>query len=63
MERRDIGQEILDGILEIKRYMACEIELRTHEVQQPATVKKVPTNPPVIPPSPTTSSPDPVDCC
>jgi hypothetical protein len=32
MEQRDIGQEILDGIREIKRYKAGAIELRHWEL-------------------------------
>lgn len=32
MEERHIGQEILDGIREIKRYKAGEVELRHWEL-------------------------------
>ena len=41
MAERDIGQEILDGIREIKRHKAGEAELRTHKLQQPAPAQDV----------------------
>lgn len=42
MERRDIGQEILDGIREIKRHKAGEIELRHREMRNPTNVDPTP---------------------
>jgi putative transcriptional regulator len=36
MSKRDIGQEILDGIREIKDYKAGKKALRTHTITQPA---------------------------
>jgi putative transcriptional regulator len=36
MSKRDIGQEILEGIREIKTYQAGEKTLRTHTLKDPA---------------------------
>jgi len=36
MSKRDIGQEILDGIRDIKAYKAGEKVLRTHTFREPA---------------------------
>ncbi len=36
MLKRDIGQEILEGISEIKAYKAGEKALRTHTIKEPA---------------------------
>ena len=36
MSKRDIVQEILDGIREIKEYKAGEKTLRTHTLREPA---------------------------
>lgn len=36
MSNRDIGQEILDGILEIKANKSGQGELRTHPLKEPA---------------------------
>ncbi len=41
MTERNIGQEILDGIREIKRYKAGEVELRTHKVHPSAPAQEV----------------------
>ena len=41
MAERDIGQEILDGIREIKRFKADETELRTRELHQPALTQEI----------------------
>ena len=36
MSDRDIGQEILEGIREIKAFKAGQKNLRTHQLKQPA---------------------------
>jgi len=36
MSDRDIGNEILEGIREIKAYKAGKLSLRTHRLKQPA---------------------------
>ena len=36
MAKRDIGQEILDGIREVKAYKAGKKTLRVHTLKQPA---------------------------
>jgi len=36
MSKRDIGQEVLEGIREIKAYKAGEKKLRTHTLREPA---------------------------
>ena len=37
MSKRDIGQEILDGIREIKACKAAQVSLRTHTSKEPAS--------------------------
>ena len=37
MSKRDIGQEILDGIREIKAFKADQGGLRTHTLKEPAS--------------------------
>jgi hypothetical protein len=37
MSKRDIGQEILDGIREIKAFKADQVSLRTHTLKEPAS--------------------------
>ena len=37
MSNRDIGQEILDGIREIKAFKADQGNLRTHTLKDPAS--------------------------
>ena len=41
MSKRDIGQEILDGILEVKAYKAGKKTLRVHALKQPAPPKVI----------------------
>ena len=41
MSERDIGQEILDGIKEIKAYKAGEINLRTRELKEPSSPRDI----------------------
>lgn len=41
MTDRDIGQEILDGILEIKEYKSGKKNLRTHTLKQPSSPKAI----------------------
>ncbi len=41
MAERNIGQEILDGIREIKQYKAGEIELRARKLHQSAPAQEV----------------------
>ena len=36
MTKRDIGQEILEGIREIKAYQAGKLSLRSHTLKKPA---------------------------
>lgn len=36
MSKRDIGQEILEGIREVKAHKASEKTLRTHTLREPA---------------------------
>ena len=43
MPKRDIGQEILEGIREIKDYKAGVKELRTHTLKEPASPKVIRT--------------------
>lgn len=38
MSKRDIGQEILEGIREVKAHKAGEFTLRTHSLKDPAPV-------------------------
>jgi len=37
MSKRDIGQEILDGIREVKAFKANQGSLRTHTLKEPAS--------------------------
>ena len=39
MSKRDIGQEILDGIRDVKAYKAGTKALRVHTLKEPATPK------------------------
>ena len=41
MTKRDIGQEILEGIREIKDYKAGKKNLRTHRLKEPAPVQEI----------------------
>ena len=41
MSERDIGQEILDGIREIKAFKAGETTLRTQELSEPSPPKEI----------------------
>ena len=41
MSERDIGQEILEGIREIKAYKAGEINLRTRELAEPSSPREI----------------------
>lgn len=41
MSKRDIGQEILTGIQEIKAFKAGEKPLRTHTLKEPAPVQTI----------------------
>jgi len=41
MSDRDIGQEILEGIREIKAFKEGKIFLRTHELKDPGPSKKI----------------------
>lgn len=41
MAKRDIGQEILDGIREIKAHKAGELKLQKRELKQPAPAKEI----------------------
>ena len=42
MSKRDIGQEILEGIQEIKAHKAGGKELRTHTLKEPAPPQSYP---------------------
>ena len=39
MSKRDIGQEILDGVRDIKAYKANKKSLRTHTLKHPSSPK------------------------
>jgi len=41
MSERNIGLEILEGIQEIKKFKAGEIELKTRELKEPADPKTI----------------------
>ena len=41
MAKRDIGQEILDGIREIKAHKAGQLSLKTRALQAPAPAKEI----------------------
>jgi putative transcriptional regulator len=43
MSKRDIGQEILDGIREVKTYKTGKKTLRVHTLKQPASPKVIRT--------------------
>ena len=43
MSKRDIGQEILDGIRDIKAYKAGKKSLRVHTLKEPAPPKVIRT--------------------
>ena len=43
MSKRDIGQEILDGIRDIKAYKAGRKSLRVHTLKEPAPPKVIRT--------------------
>ncbi len=41
MTRRDIGTEILHGIQEVKAYKAGQLQLRMHQLKNPAPAKEI----------------------
>lgn len=41
MSERDIGQEILDGIREIKAYKAGRVSLKTRELEEPSSPQDI----------------------
>jgi len=41
VSKRNIGQEILDGLREIKAYKAGQLPLRTHELKPPAAPQAI----------------------
>ncbi|MCP4221086.1 MAG: helix-turn-helix domain-containing protein [bacterium] len=41
MPERDIGQEVLDGILEIKEFKQGKGNLRTRELREPSSAEKI----------------------
>jgi putative transcriptional regulator len=41
MSKRDIGQEILDGVREIKAFKAGKQDLRVHTLKQPAPPQEI----------------------
>jgi len=41
LSKRDIGQEILDGVREIKAYKAGKKQLRTRILKQPAPLQVI----------------------
>jgi putative transcriptional regulator len=44
MSKRDIGQEILEGIREVRAHKAGEKALRTHALRKPAPPKMIRAN-------------------
>ena len=44
MSERDIGQEILEGIREVKAYKAGKIDLRTRELKEPSSPQDIRRN-------------------
>jgi putative transcriptional regulator len=42
MSKRNIGEEILEGIREIKAYKVGKVVLRTHRLKRPVVPKKKP---------------------
>ena len=43
MNKRDIGQEILDGIKEIKKFKSGETQLKIQEIKEPSPAKIIRT--------------------
>jgi putative transcriptional regulator len=41
MSDRDIGQEILEGIQEIKAFKGGKVSLRTHELKDPSPARNI----------------------
>lgn len=41
MAERDIGQELLDGLREIKAHKAGKAKLRTHELKEPSAPQEI----------------------
>ncbi len=41
MAERDIGQEILEGIQEIKEFKQGNVSLRTRELKEPSAARKI----------------------
>jgi putative transcriptional regulator len=41
MSERDIGNEILEGLREIKAYKAGNVDLRTRELSEPSSAKEI----------------------
>ncbi|MBE2220449.1 MAG: helix-turn-helix domain-containing protein [Anaerolineae bacterium] len=41
MSNRDIGNEILEGILEIKAFKAGKVDLKTRELSEPSSAKEI----------------------
>ena len=41
MSDRDIGNEILEGILEIKAFKAGNVDLKTRELSEPSSAKEI----------------------
>jgi putative transcriptional regulator len=41
MSERNIGEEILEGIREIKAYKAGKVVLRTHKLKRPAAPQRI----------------------
>ncbi|HMN27399.1 MAG TPA: type II toxin-antitoxin system MqsA family antitoxin [Caldilineaceae bacterium] len=41
MAKRDLGQEILEGIREIKAYKEGKLQLQTRELKQPASAREI----------------------
>ena len=41
MSDRDIGNEILEGLREIKAYKTGKVELKTHELSEPSSAKEI----------------------
>ena len=41
MTKRDLGQEVLDGIREIRAYKAGNLDLKTRAMKQPASAQEI----------------------
>ena len=41
MSERNVGEEILEGLREIKAYKAGKIALRTHKLKRPASPQRI----------------------